>query len=152
LYRAGRGTFVPRSPSKETMTRIAVGVLVLFALVAGCAGLEESEQPGGEPPVAADPPAEPPPVEPVPAETGGTEPATTSNDPGTEPPSEEPPPIVLASAAGEQVAVQESYCLTDPSAGTGICADTADLLPERVSVVRPGERVSVALKNAPAGS
>ena len=80
-----------------------------------------------------------------------TEPATTSTDPGTELPSDEPPPIVLTSEAGHQVAVQESYCITDPTAGTGICADTADLLPKRASVVTPGEHVSVAFEDGSEG-
>jgi hypothetical protein len=125
------------------MARLLSFALVIV-LVGACAGLDESGDTAGEPPIAAEPPAEPPPVEPTPAETGGTEPATTGIDPGTEPPAPEPPAIVLSSAAGKQTAVQESFCVTDPAAGTGICADTPDLDPEQVSIVGPGEEVSVA--------
>ena len=36
----------------------------------------------------------------------------------------------------------------DETGGTGICADTLDLRPRRLSVVRPGEIVTVALPGA----
>jgi hypothetical protein len=141
------------------MARLALLLLLTVGLAAGCAGLGESQNAGGEPPATTEalavaepsPVAEPPPAEPVPTETGGTGPATTATDPGTEAPAAKPPPIVLKSTAGEQVAVQESYCLSDPSAGTGICADTMDLAPDRISVVAPGERISVSLKGPAKG-
>ena len=61
-----------------------------------------------------------------------------------------PPPILLESRAGVQRAVQESYCVSEvrDTGGTGVCADTPDLRPRRLSVVRPGEVVSIALPGA----
>ncbi|MDQ4081501.1 MAG: hypothetical protein M3123_01220 [Actinomycetota bacterium] len=61
-----------------------------------------------------------------------------------------PPPILLESGAGIQRAVQESYCVSkvDETGGAGVCADTPDLRPRRLSVVRPGEVVTIALPGA----
>lgn len=59
----------------------------------------------------------------------------------------DPPPIVLASTAGRQTGVQESYCVRSapmPSkVRISVCADTPDLSPKRLSVVRPGEVVKI---------
>jgi hypothetical protein len=59
-----------------------------------------------------------------------------------------PPPILLESRAGLQRAVQESYCVFDPARRVGACVDTVDALPRRFSVVRPGERVAIVLRNS----
>ncbi|MGH3091105.1 MAG: hypothetical protein ACRDOG_02060, partial [Gaiellaceae bacterium] len=57
-----------------------------------------------------------------------------------------PPPIVLVSAAGTQVAVAESSCVS--ASGTGVCIDTIDQRPEDLSVLRPGEEVVIRLRGA----
>jgi uncharacterized cupredoxin-like copper-binding protein len=57
-----------------------------------------------------------------------------------------PPPIVLESAAGTQVAVAESSCVSGP--GTAVCIDTDDQQPEDLSVVRHGEEVVLRLGGA----
>jgi hypothetical protein len=61
-----------------------------------------------------------------------------------------PPPILLESRAGVQRAVQESYCVSkvEATGGTGLCADTPDLRPRRLSVVRPGEAVTIRVPGA----
>lgn len=99
-------------------------ILVLLAL-AGC-GVEERGAGGS---ATTSPPAEsesPPPSE----EAGRTK----------------PPAIVLESAAGTQVAVAESSCVSGP--GSAVCVDTSDLKPEVLSVGRPGEEVVLRLRGA----
>jgi photosystem II stability/assembly factor-like uncharacterized protein len=62
-----------------------------------------------------------------------------------------PPPIFLVSEAGFQRAAQGSFCLTitnDDGTGIGLCADTVDPEPRRLSIVRPGERVTIRLRGA----
>jgi hypothetical protein len=63
-----------------------------------------------------------------------------------------PPEIALVSAAGKQVAKQGSYCVisVDPSSGQsrGQCADSMWPHPDRVTVVHPGDGVSVVLSDA----
>lgn len=62
-----------------------------------------------------------------------------------------PPKIVLTSVAGRQRAVQESYCVQRTSEdGTMVsgCADTVELGPRQLSVVRPGETVTIRLRGA----
>jgi hypothetical protein len=62
-----------------------------------------------------------------------------------------PPPILMRSKAGTQRAVQESFCVSYVDAfGTSVfgCGDTTDLLPRRLSVVRPGDRVQIRLRGA----
>lgn len=62
-----------------------------------------------------------------------------------------PPPILMSSKAGTQRAVQESFCVSYVNADGALvhlCADTADALPRRLSVVRPGERVQIRLRGA----
>jgi hypothetical protein len=54
-----------------------------------------------------------------------------------------PPKIVLTSHAGIQMATLGSYC--GPSNGAMMCADTPEPHPTEVSVVRPGEAVSIRL-------
>jgi hypothetical protein len=62
------------------------------------------------------------------------------------------PPILMQSKAGTQRAVQESYCLAyNGENGTPVfgCGDVfMHLLPRRLSVVRPGERVQIRLREA----
>jgi hypothetical protein len=60
-----------------------------------------------------------------------------------------PPALELVGDAGTQRAVQGSYCVTGPDAGE--CADVAaPVVPERASVVRPGEVVTIAVAGADA--
>ena len=121
-------------------------VLVGFA-AAGCGDVvDEPREGGGEPPPATGP------AETGPAETGGTAPATTSTEPPSELPDLAPPPIVLESEAGRQEGVQESYCTQQVDltglGGTGVCADTPDLDPERLTVVRSGDAVTISMPGA----
>jgi hypothetical protein len=61
------------------------------------------------------------------------------------------PPILMDTRAGTQRAAQESYCLAyQTSDGTFVvgCGDTGDRPPRRLSVVRPGERVQIRLRDA----
>jgi hypothetical protein len=86
----------------------------------------------------------------LPASSGPTE--ATPTNPAETKPNLSPPPIVLVTAAGKQVAVAGSSCVTrtDPDTGesSGVCADSTWPHPEKVSVVRPGDSVSVALSGA----
>jgi hypothetical protein len=63
-----------------------------------------------------------------------------------------PPPIVLLSAAGIQEAVKESSCVdyVDEASGqgVGVCGDTPDLKPERLSLVRSGEETTILVEGA----
>ena len=61
-----------------------------------------------------------------------------------------PPPFLLESRAGTQRGVQESYCVSMPAAGGSVagCADTTDLPPRRLSVVRPRSLVTIVLRGA----
>jgi hypothetical protein len=62
-----------------------------------------------------------------------------------------PPPIELASEAGLQRAAPGSYCVDDPQAGVGQCVDyEAPAGPEQLSVVRPGEALTIAFVGASA--
>lgn len=82
---------------------------------------------------------------PLPASSTPTEPAGVTE--ATAPPVQ-PPEIFLTSAAGKQVSMQGSYCivaLESSGQSNGRCVDGAWPHPERVTVVGPGERVSVAL-------
>jgi hypothetical protein len=97
-------------------------ILVLLGLV----GWSVDEESGS---ATAAPPAETEPAPPAP-EGGETK----------------PPPIVLESAAGTQVAVPESSCVS--GAGTGVCVDTTDQTPEDLSVVRAREEVVLRLRGA----
>jgi hypothetical protein len=99
--------------------------LGLILVILGLVGWSVEEESGS---AAAPPPA-------------GSEPAPPS--PEGQP---KPPPIVLESAAGTQVAVAESSCVS--GSGSGICIDTMDQQPEDLSVVRPGEEVVVRLRGA----
>jgi hypothetical protein len=66
---------------------------------------------------------------------------------------QDPPPVDLESKAGLQRAVQETFCVSappDPGQTTGVtrCVDTVDLPPRRLSVVRPGEVVTISFRGA----
>jgi hypothetical protein len=57
-----------------------------------------------------------------------------------------PPPLVLTSKAGRQVAVSGSFCVQDSHGG--LCGDTADPEPKRLSIVRPRETIRIAVPGA----
>ncbi len=79
------------------------------------------------------------------APTGTTAPTVAEAD--AEEPTK-PPRIVLVSGAGRQAAVRGSYCVDDPARGVGVCADTAPVTPEELTVVRPGETLAISLGGA----
>ena len=112
------------------MRAVLLTLAVLF-LAAGC-GEAETEPGGG-------------------AMTGAVEQEPTGSLPqdGAEP--RKPPALELVSEAGRQRAAQGSYCVTDPDVGVGQCVDyEAPAGPEQVSVVRPGEVVTIAFAGADA--
>jgi hypothetical protein len=100
----------------------------LILALLGLAGWAVEERRAGEG-AATSPPAESEPAPPAP-----------------EGDKAKPPPIVLESAAGTQVAVAESSCVS--GAGTAVCVDTIDQQPEDLSLVRPGEEVVLRLRGA----
>jgi hypothetical protein len=57
-----------------------------------------------------------------------------------------PPKLVMESGAGSQEAVPGSSCITGQ--GAGVCSDTAYQHPKELSVVRPGETITVSLEQA----
>ncbi len=64
-----------------------------------------------------------------------------------------PPTISFTSRAGYQRAAQESFCVFSPphegqESGVSLCADTTDLPPRRLSVVRPREVVTIRFGRA----
>ena len=59
-----------------------------------------------------------------------------------------PPDVLLVSEAGRQAGVVGSYCVDNPAAGFGECADGTRPAAERANVVRPGETVTIALDGA----
>jgi len=104
--------------------RAVLLALAVLLLAAGCG--EAETEPGG----------------------GGTTGAVEQEPTGSVPPDDKqllPPAIVLVSEAGRQRAAQGSYCVDDPQAGVGQCVDyAAPPGPEQLSVVRPGETVTIA--------
>ena len=101
-------------------------VLLAFALLlaAGC-GEAETEPGGG-------------------GTTGTVEQEPTGSVPQVDKPVL-PPAIELVSEAGRQRAAPGSYCVDDPQAGVGQCVDyEAPAGPGQLSVVRPGETVTIA--------
>jgi hypothetical protein len=73
----------------------------------------------------------------------------TSAPTSDEPRPVRPPTIELVSEAGVQQAVQGSYCINGPDSGE--CVDfEAPAGPEQLSVVRPGEVVTIVLSPASA--
>lgn len=90
-----------------------------------------------------DPEGAPLPASSAPVERAGV---TVTADPPVQ-----PPKILLVSAAGKQVAMQGSYCVVavrSSGASKGRCVDGAWPHPERVTVVEPGDGVSVILSDA----
>jgi hypothetical protein len=140
-------------------SRLLIALLPVWAAAAlsACGGTVPEAEPDKPPPVAATPPSETESAEPPPdtggfSETTETAIATTVAEPEPDGgPELRPPPIVLVSEAGRQEAVQGSYCITKVSAsgeGEGVCADTGFPHPEQVSLVRPGEEVTIEIVGA----
>lgn len=75
---------------------------------------------------------------------------STTEESSSEPASPlRPPALELRSEAGSQRAAQGSYCVTGE--GSGECVDYAGpVVPERASVVRPGEAVTLVFVGADA--
>lgn len=102
----------------------AVPLVLAVLLAAGC-GAEETESGGGA------------------RGTVEQEPTGSVRQDGGKP--RMPPAIELVSEAGRQRAAPGSYCVDDPQAGVGECVDyEAPAGPEQLSVVRPGETVTIA--------
>jgi len=63
-----------------------------------------------------------------------------------------PPQILLRSSAGEQRAVEGSFCVdsVDPASGqgSGVCSDSAAVHPNAVTVVQPGDEVTFVFSGA----
>jgi hypothetical protein len=57
-----------------------------------------------------------------------------------------PPKFILESSAGSQEAVPGSSCVTGQ--GAGVCSDSAYSHPKQLSIVRPGEVITVSLEQA----
>ena len=107
------------------MKLIAVSALAAVALVvAGCG--QAGDSPGAEPTEST---------------TKVSEPEPHSEDRG-------PPDILLVSEAGTQEAVVGSYCVDNPVAGYGACADGDRPSARRANIVRPGETITIALEGA----
>jgi hypothetical protein len=101
-------------------------LLALAVLLAAACGAEEDEPAGG-------------------GTTGTVAQEPTGSAPQVDKPLL-PPAIELVSEAGRQRAAPGSYCVDDPQAGVGECVDyEAPAGPEQLSVVRPGETVTIAL-------
>jgi hypothetical protein len=108
------------------MKGILVGVLVALALlVTGCG--QETGSPAATP-------------------------AESTKKASPEPPvsSQRPPDVVLVSEAGRQAGVVGSYCVDNPAAGLGVCADGTRPQAQQANVVRPGETIAIALDRAQA--
>ena len=76
----------------------------------------------------------------------GPEPMTTQKQqtlPDVAPPV---PKLLLESSAGSQEAVPGSSCVTGPD--LGVCSDGAYPHPKQLSIVRPGEEITVSLEGA----
>jgi hypothetical protein len=105
-----------------------VPIVLAAVLVAGCGSQVETNVPASGPDV---------PDSTAPVESG---------------PNTRPPSILLVSSAGEQKAVLGSSCVdyVDPDTGSGVgaCGDSTWPHPERVSVVRPRETVSIVFEDA----
>ena len=59
-----------------------------------------------------------------------------------------PPAVLLESTSGVQRGKLGSWCVQNPSAGSGACADAAAVAPDAVSVVAPGEELTLRLAGA----
>jgi hypothetical protein len=114
------------------MRPIPVIALAAIALVlAGCG--QAGDSPGAEP-----------------VELVTTVSTMKDSDPEPDPESQGPPDILLVSEAGTQEGVVGSYCVDNPIAGYGACADGERPSAVRANVVRPGETITIALDGAAA--
>jgi hypothetical protein len=89
----------------------------------------------------------------VSSEGGARSPSTGAVETSPQPPVEStdfpgPPRILLTSAAGTQEAAAGSFCVADPAHGVNTCGDAGPVYPVELTVVRPGDEVSVALDGA----
>jgi hypothetical protein len=135
--------------------RLVISLLLAAAsTAAACGGTYPSAEPATAPPAGEAPAAETGSGTETSAfaETGGTEPATPTEVHEPDPsPTLKPPLIVLESDAGRQKASPGTYCLTrvsEASEGEGICVDSAFQHPEELSVVQPGENVTISIVGA----
>lgn len=132
----------------------ALVALLAGTALAACGGTDPAAEPQTPSPDLGAPPAETGGSAETSGfvETGGDQPATTSTGPERPPGSEpKPPPIVLVTDAGRQEAVQGSYCVTHVSESgeeQGVCADAAFVHPTQLSVVGPGEAVTIEVSDA----
>jgi hypothetical protein len=81
------------------------------------------------------------------AGTGSVESPKTSSPQPPEP-EQGPPDLLLVSEAGRQVGVVGSYCVQNPKAGFGACADGERPSAKQANVARPGETITIALDGA----
>jgi hypothetical protein len=88
---------------------------------------------GGAPPTASD---------------SGAAPEATTRQKQKNLPDSSPraPKLVLESSAGSQTAVPGSSCITGE--GFGVCSDTGHPRPKQLSIVRPGEVITVSLEQS----
>ena len=77
----------------------------------------------------------------------GSEAATTQKQKNLSDSSPRAPKLVLESSAGSQEAVPGSSCITGE--GVGVCSDTGYPRPKQLSIVRPGEVITVSLEQQP---
>jgi len=117
------------------MRLMTVSALAALALVLGGCG-QAGDSPGAEP---SDAPG---------TETTGS--TTKVSEPEPQPAGQGPPDILLVSEAGTQEGVVGSYCVDNPTAGYGACADGDRPSAVRANVVRPGETITIALDGAAA--
>jgi hypothetical protein len=134
---------------------LAISVLLAAAATAAaCGGTYPSAEPATAPPVGGAPAAATGTGTETSAfaETGGTEPATPTEMPEPAPsPTLKPPSIVLKSDGGRQKTSPGTYCLSrvsETGEGEGICVDSAFQHPEELSVVHPGENVTISIAGA----
>ena len=76
----------------------------------------------------------------------GSEAATTQKQKSLPDSSPRAPKLVLESSAGSQEAVPGSSCITGE--GVGVCVDSVYPHPKQLSIVRPGEVITVSLEHA----
>jgi hypothetical protein len=76
----------------------------------------------------------------------GSEAATTQKQKNLTDSSPRAPTLVLESSAGSQEAVPGSSCITGE--GVGLCSDTGYPRPKQLSIVRPGEVITVSLEQS----
>jgi hypothetical protein len=91
----------------------------------------------------------------VPASSGQESVPVETVGPTTAPADESksrPPQIVLRSSAGEQKAVEGSFCVdyVDPASGqgSGLCSDSPAIHPDAITVAQPGDEVTFVFSGA----